>query len=276
MHVLWSEAIRARWPDATVGDAWGPLSAVRSIKSPAEIALLRRAAEVTAAGFRAASATVVQAERTKTDEVQHDGRSLMFRIPFSGLRLTTLGTVLFAGSALVRPQPAQLKTVDAVLVQYQHALGGVEAISNVLSETRHGEVQATSMTGNATFIAYANRSSRSSKSRGPTATKSSPDLTAAFHGQSLRKARASIKPPRSKRCAGMPTRTSWSFQPGGTPVSSITSLRQRYRMEPAESTMPVQSGSVGVARGFSPSIRASCSLRTSSLATPLSPSRLTI
>lgn len=52
MHVLWSEAIRARWPDANVRDAWGPLSEVRAVKSPTEIALLRRAAEVTAAGFR--------------------------------------------------------------------------------------------------------------------------------------------------------------------------------------------------------------------------------
>jgi Xaa-Pro aminopeptidase len=53
IHLLWFEAIRARWPDANVRDAWGPLSEVRSLKSPAEIALLRKAAEVTAAGFRA-------------------------------------------------------------------------------------------------------------------------------------------------------------------------------------------------------------------------------
>jgi hypothetical protein len=81
----------------------------------------------------------------------------VLRIPFFafGLRLTTLGTILFTGSALVRPQPAQLKTADAVLEKYQHALGGVDAIKSVGSETRHGEVQATGMTGKATFVAYA-------------------------------------------------------------------------------------------------------------------------
>jgi hypothetical protein len=81
----------------------------------------------------------------------------MLRIPFfaSGLQLTTLGTVLFASSALVRPQPAQLKTAEAVLAQYQRALGGVAAIKSVGSETRHGEVQATGMTSKSTFVAYA-------------------------------------------------------------------------------------------------------------------------
>jgi hypothetical protein len=80
----------------------------------------------------------------------------VLRIPFfaSGLRLTALGAVFFAGSTLVRPQSGQLKTVDAVLVQYQHALGGVEVIRNVVSETRHGEMEATGMTGKATFIAF--------------------------------------------------------------------------------------------------------------------------
>jgi len=79
------------------------------------------------------------------------------RTPFfaSGLRLTALGAIFSAGSTLVRPQSAQLKTVDAVLVRYQHALGGVDVIRDVVSETRHGEIEATGMTGKATFIAYA-------------------------------------------------------------------------------------------------------------------------
>jgi hypothetical protein len=71
------------------------------------------------------------------------------------LRLITLGAIIFAGSALARPQPAQIATADAVLERYQHALGGVDAIKNVLSETRHGEVEATGMKGKATYVSYA-------------------------------------------------------------------------------------------------------------------------
>ncbi|HEV3058801.1 MAG TPA: hypothetical protein VGY48_11155 [Vicinamibacterales bacterium] len=67
----------------------------------------------------------------------------------------TIIAVLFAGCALVEPQPGQLKTADAVLERYQNALGGVAAIRNVVSETRRGEIEATGMTGKATFISYA-------------------------------------------------------------------------------------------------------------------------
>jgi hypothetical protein len=77
------------------------------------------------------------------------------RLFASALRVITIVAVLFAGSALVWPQSAQLTTVDAVLEKYQHALGGVEAIRHVVSETRHGEIEATGMNGKATFIAYA-------------------------------------------------------------------------------------------------------------------------
>lgn len=71
------------------------------------------------------------------------------------MRLVRLAIVVFAGVALVWPQAGQLKTADAVLQRYQQALGGVDAIRKVQSETRLGEVEATGMQGKATFVAYA-------------------------------------------------------------------------------------------------------------------------
>jgi len=71
------------------------------------------------------------------------------------MRLIRLVSVILAGSVLAWPQVAQLKTAGAVLERYQQALGGVDAIRKVQSETRRGEVEATGMRGKATFIFYA-------------------------------------------------------------------------------------------------------------------------
>ncbi len=60
-----------------------------------------------------------------------------------------------AGAALLWPQSAELKTTQAVLENYQRALGGADAIRKVKSETRHGEVEGHALQGKATFIAYA-------------------------------------------------------------------------------------------------------------------------
>jgi Xaa-Pro aminopeptidase len=57
-YLLWSAAIKAKWPDATMGDATPVLQALRSVKSPAEIALLKKASIYTDAGFRAAMAAI--------------------------------------------------------------------------------------------------------------------------------------------------------------------------------------------------------------------------
>jgi hypothetical protein len=82
---------------------------------------------------------------------------LAMRITFfaSALRLMQVGTIILAASALAWPQPGQLETAQAVLEKYQQALGGVEVIKRVQSETRHGEVEATGMNGKATFISHA-------------------------------------------------------------------------------------------------------------------------
>jgi len=71
------------------------------------------------------------------------------------MRLVKLAIVILASAAAVWPQAAQLKTANAVLDRYKDALGGVDAIANVQSETVRGEIEGTGMPGKATFVYYA-------------------------------------------------------------------------------------------------------------------------
>jgi hypothetical protein len=71
------------------------------------------------------------------------------------MRLIKLAVVIFAGIAPVWPQAAQLKTADAVLERYKQALGGVDAIAKVQSETVRGEIERAGTPGKATFVYYA-------------------------------------------------------------------------------------------------------------------------
>jgi len=57
-YLLWPAAIKAKWPDANIADAAPVLLNIRAIKSPAEIALMKKAAACTDAGFRAAMAAI--------------------------------------------------------------------------------------------------------------------------------------------------------------------------------------------------------------------------
>ena len=50
-YLLWAKALKTKWPDATIGQAFPIIQSVRAIKSPAEIAELRTAATFTAAAF---------------------------------------------------------------------------------------------------------------------------------------------------------------------------------------------------------------------------------
>jgi Xaa-Pro aminopeptidase len=49
--LLWRSALKSRWPELTIREARQPLDEIRSVKSAAEIDLLRKAAAVTADGF---------------------------------------------------------------------------------------------------------------------------------------------------------------------------------------------------------------------------------
>src|ERR1700691_4012436 len=56
--MLWREAIRQRWSDLEIKDAFPILDEGRWVKSPAELALLRKAASITAEGFRAGARAI--------------------------------------------------------------------------------------------------------------------------------------------------------------------------------------------------------------------------
>jgi hypothetical protein len=71
------------------------------------------------------------------------------------MRLLKLAIVIFACVAPVWPQAAPLKTADAVLDRYKQALGGVDAIGRVQSETVRGEIESAGTPGKAIFIYYA-------------------------------------------------------------------------------------------------------------------------
>jgi hypothetical protein len=53
------------------------------------------------------------------------------------------------------PQTPPLKSAAEVLERYRQAIGGLDVIKKVQSETRHGELEETGMNGKATFVGYA-------------------------------------------------------------------------------------------------------------------------
>lgn len=71
------------------------------------------------------------------------------------MRLIKFAMVVVAVVAPVWAQVAELKTANAVLEKYKVALGGVDAIQKVQSQTVHGEIEAAGMPGKATFVHYA-------------------------------------------------------------------------------------------------------------------------
>jgi hypothetical protein len=76
------------------------------------------------------------------------------------MRLIKLGIVMLTSVVLIRsqqvwPQATQLKTAEAVLDRYKQALGGVDAIAKVQSETVHGEIEGSGLSGKAAFVSYA-------------------------------------------------------------------------------------------------------------------------
>jgi Xaa-Pro aminopeptidase len=57
-YLLWSAAVKTKWPYASISDAEPILQNTRAVKSSAEIVLMKRAAGYTDAGFRAAMAAI--------------------------------------------------------------------------------------------------------------------------------------------------------------------------------------------------------------------------
>jgi hypothetical protein len=71
------------------------------------------------------------------------------------MRTAKSATLILGFGVLAWPQTPPLKTAAEVLERYRQAIGGVDAIKKVQSETRHGEVEETGMKGKASFVGYA-------------------------------------------------------------------------------------------------------------------------
>jgi hypothetical protein len=73
---------------------------------------------------------------------------------YANMQLRALAVAIFSASVLAGPQASRLGTADAVLERYKQALGGVDAIKSVQSETIRGEIERTGLQGKATFVGY--------------------------------------------------------------------------------------------------------------------------
>jgi outer membrane lipoprotein-sorting protein len=118
------------------------------------------------------------------------------------MRLPKLTFVILACAALVWPQEGQLKTAAEVLERYKQALGGVEAIRTIKSETTHGEVIGTGTQSRATFVSYA---------------KPFKSLTIVTH------------PDRSVIISGFDGSVSWTVTPKGASIDKKTPIESARR-----------------------------------------------
>ena len=133
------------------------------------------------------------------------------------MRFLSMAAVILSASALPWPQAPQLNSADAVLERYKQALGGVDAIKSVQSETTRGEIEATGCRAKRLSSVTPSPLNRSSKSRARTEARLSPGSTALFLGPSRHTGPALIKTLRWNRCAAMPT--------CNTPFTSRTTSR---------------------------------------------------
>jgi hypothetical protein len=73
----------------------------------------------------------------------------------TGMRHAKTAALILVLGVLAWPQTPPLKTAAEVLERYRQAIGGVDAVKKVQSETRHGEMEQTGMNGKATFVGHA-------------------------------------------------------------------------------------------------------------------------
>ena len=119
-HWAWVTMLQRHWPDVQVKDAFAILDEVRSIKSPVELARLRRAAAVTADGFWAGVHAIApgktqrQVEGKVLDaclEAGSDGPSLW---PWVRSGPYTMGNTLFEALADYRNMDRKMQAGEVV------------------------------------------------------------------------------------------------------------------------------------------------------------------
>jgi outer membrane lipoprotein-sorting protein len=118
------------------------------------------------------------------------------------MRFTVILAVVFASLALSQSQSDRLSTAQAVLERYQAAMGGVESIRKVQSETTRGEIERTGMQGKASFVSYAKPFKSLFRVTRPDGTQT----TAGFDGT-----------------------VSWTIGPGGASIDKSTPLESNRR-----------------------------------------------
>jgi hypothetical protein len=71
------------------------------------------------------------------------------------MRLIMVAGIVVCGAVFAHAQSPRLTSAGAVLERYQQALGGVDSIRQVQSETARGTFERTGMNGRATFVSQA-------------------------------------------------------------------------------------------------------------------------
>jgi hypothetical protein len=71
------------------------------------------------------------------------------------MRIARVAGIVLSGAVVAHAQAPRLTSAQAVLERYQQALGGIDSIKQVQSETARGTFERTGMTGRATFVSQA-------------------------------------------------------------------------------------------------------------------------
>jgi hypothetical protein len=143
-HLVWSTMLRQKWSDIEVKDAFGILDEVRSVKSPAELARMRKAAAVTAEGFWAGVHAIARGKTQRQVEgavldaclqAGSDGPSLW---PWVRSGPYGMGNTLFEAFAdhdnLDRAmQTGEVDSISAVISKCTKAISGEPSLSLAIS-----------------------------------------------------------------------------------------------------------------------------------------------
>jgi Xaa-Pro aminopeptidase len=120
LNQAWRAAVQAKWPNATLRDAYSLLDEVRQVKSAAEVARLRKASAITAAGFWAGvqaidpGKTQRQVEGEVVNACLQAGSEGMSLWPWVRSGPFAMGSTLFEAFADYRNMDRQMQAGEVV------------------------------------------------------------------------------------------------------------------------------------------------------------------